>query len=78
MLLDIARGRGPREEAAPYRMKLRLHAQTVVSFLGGGVVGVLLSQSIGNPMLFAAAAVLFAIAAAAIIEAHVPGEQVPR
>ena len=77
MLLDIARGREPLEESAPSRMKLRLHVQTVV-FLGGGVVGVLLSQSIGNPMLFAAAAVLFAIAAAAIIEAHVPGEQVPR
>lgn len=54
MLLDIAGGREPLEEAAPYRMKLRLHAQTVV-FLGGGVVGVLLSQSIGNPPLFAAA-----------------------
>lgn len=51
MLLDIARGRGPREEAVPYRKKLRLHAQTV----GGGVVGVLLCQSIGNSLLFAAA-----------------------
>lgn len=55
MLLDIAGGREPLEEAAPYRMKLRLHAQTVVSFLGGGVVGVLLYQSIGNSLLFAAA-----------------------
>ncbi|MDR3446681.1 YoaK family protein [Dyella sp.] len=70
MLLDIALGREPTEQAAPYRMKLRLHTQTVLSFLAGGVVGVILYQSIGNQLLFAAAAVLFAIAGSAIIRAH--------
>jgi uncharacterized membrane protein YoaK (UPF0700 family) len=75
MLLDIARGREPTEEAAPYRMKLRLHTQTVLSFLAGGVVGVLLYQSIGNQLLFAAAAVLFAIAGSAIIKAHTTERQ---
>jgi len=75
MLLDIARGHEPTEEAASYRMKLRLHTQTVLSFLAGGVVGVLLYQSIGNQLLFAAAAILFAIAGSAIIKAHMPGRQ---
>lgn len=75
MLLDIARGREPTEEATPHRMKLRLHTQTVLSFLAGGVAGVLLYQSIGNQLLFAAAAVLFAIAGNAIIKARTSGRQ---
>ena len=71
MLWDIARGREPTEAAAPYRMKLRLHAQTVVSFLMCGVAGVLLYNSIGNQLLFVGAAVLFALAANAIARAHI-------
>lgn len=76
MLLDIARGRESAEEAVPYRMKLRLHTQTVLSFLAGGVVGVLLYQSIGNQLLFAAAGVLFAMAASAIFKTRTPASRV--
>jgi uncharacterized membrane protein YoaK (UPF0700 family) len=70
MLLDIARGREPAEAAAPYRMRLRLHTQTVLSFLLGGIAGVLLYQAIGSQLLFATAALLFVIAGNAIIKAH--------
>ena len=70
MLLDIARGQESSAEATANRMKLRLHTQTVLFFLGGGIIGVLLYQSIGNLLLFAAAGVLFAMAASAIIRAH--------
>jgi uncharacterized membrane protein YoaK (UPF0700 family) len=62
MLFDIARGRESRTEAESYRSKFRLHSQTVLSFLGGGVVGVVVYQAIGNWLLFGAAAVLFVIA----------------
>jgi uncharacterized membrane protein YoaK (UPF0700 family) len=62
MLFDIASGRETRADAASYRSKFRLHSQTVLSFLGGGVVGVIAYQAIGNLILFAVAAVLVVIA----------------
>ncbi len=71
MLFDIARGRELRADAAPYWSKLRLHAQTVLSFLGGGVIGVLVYRAIGTLLLFAAAALLFALASAAIFQVRV-------
>lgn len=71
MLFDIARGRELDADAAPYRSKLRLHVQTVLSFLAGGVVGVLVYQSIGSELLFGAAAVLLIMAFAGILRAHV-------
>lgn len=70
MLFDIARGKEQPAEAAQYRSRLRLHTQTVLSFLAGGVVGVLLYQVIGNRLLFAAGAVLMAIAASGVARAH--------
>ncbi|MGC1302876.1 MAG: YoaK family protein [Caulobacteraceae bacterium] len=67
MLLDIARGREGPAEAAPVRARLRLHAQTVLAFLAGGVAGVVLYRSIGGFLLIAAAAVLFGVALSGII-----------
>jgi uncharacterized membrane protein YoaK (UPF0700 family) len=67
MLLDIARGREGPADAAPVRAKLRLHAQTVLAFLAGGVAGVVLYRSIGGFLLIAAAAVLFGVALSGII-----------
>jgi uncharacterized membrane protein YoaK (UPF0700 family) len=72
MLFDIARGHELDADAAPYRSKLQLHVQTVLSFLAGGVVGVLVYQAIGSRLLFGAAALLLVIALAGILRAHAP------
>jgi uncharacterized membrane protein YoaK (UPF0700 family) len=75
MLIDIVRGREPAAELAPYWNKLRLHAQTVLSFLGGGVAGVFIFQAIGTRLLFAAAVLLFAMAVTAIVRARAQSDQ---
>jgi uncharacterized membrane protein YoaK (UPF0700 family) len=76
MLFDIARGRESQAHASSYRSKLRLHGQTVLSFLGGGVAGVLIYSAIGNNILFVAAALLFVLALYGLLHirgAHGPG-----
>ncbi|MGY6258072.1 YoaK family protein [Paraburkholderia caledonica] len=70
MLLDIIRGRGPDAELALYSARLRLHVQTVLSFLAGGVAGIVVYQAIGTRLLFAAALLLFAMAITAIVSAR--------
>ena len=75
MLIDIVCKREPNAELAAYRTKLRLHAQTVLSFLGGGVVGVLIYQAIGVRLLFAAAVLLFGMALMAIVRARSHSDQ---
>lgn len=70
MLFDIARGRELDADAAPYRSKLRLHAQTVLSFLAGGIAGVVIYQAIGSRLLFGAAALLLIMALMGILRAH--------
>jgi len=72
MLFDIARGREHQAEAAPYRSKLRLHVQTVLSFLAGGIAGVVVYQAIGTRLLFATAALLFMMAGQAILRSRTP------
>src|SRR3546814_15422075 len=62
MLLDIARGRELDADAAPYKSKLRLHAETVLSFLVGGIIGVLVYKSLGAFLLLGIAALLLDIA----------------
>ena len=69
MLFDIARGKEEPSEAMQYKSRLRLHTQTVLSFLAGGVVGVLLYQVIGDRLLFVTGAVLMSISALAIVRA---------
>jgi len=71
MLFDIARGRELHAEAAPYRSKLRLHVQTVLSFLAGGIAGVVIYQAIGTRLLFTTAALLFMMAGNAIVRSHI-------
>ncbi|HEX7813691.1 YoaK family protein [Dyella sp.] len=58
VLLDVLRGKESADNTGPYRSRLRLHVQTVLSFLLGGVVGVLLYQVMGYKLLFVAAAIL--------------------
>jgi uncharacterized membrane protein YoaK (UPF0700 family) len=70
MLLDIIRGREPDAEFTPYSARLRLHVQTVLSFLAGGVAGIVVYQAIGTRLLFAATLLLFAMAITAIVRAR--------
>jgi uncharacterized membrane protein YoaK (UPF0700 family) len=72
MLFDIARGKEEPAGAAQYKSRLRLHTQTVLSFLGGGVVGVLLYQAIGDRLLFVTGIVLISIAIAGIARTKSP------
>ena len=59
-LAGAALGRGG--NTAADRARLRLHAETVASFLVGGTVGVLAWRALGAGVLLVAAAALFAIA----------------
>lgn len=76
MLIDVARGREPRSEASQLFRQLRLHGQTVLSFLAGGVVGVLVYRSVGSGLLIGAAAILFAIAMTGIMRLHLADDGV--
>ncbi len=76
-LFDIASGRESLADAASYRSKFRLHSQTVLSFLGGGIVGVIAYQAIGDFILFAAAALLVVIALPGLLGTRVPRKVPP-
>ncbi len=65
-LADIALQRGSPAQAAVNREKLVLHVQTVLSFLGGGIAGVLGYQRFGAFALLAAALLLAALALPAV------------
>ncbi|MGM4896949.1 YoaK family protein [Tardiphaga sp. 839_C3_N1_4] len=71
MLIDILLGREPDESAAPYWTKLRLHGMSVLSFLAGGVIGVLVYQAVGGLLLLGTAILLFMIAISGIRRARV-------
>ncbi|WP_158913231.1 YoaK family protein [Caulobacter sp. S45] len=68
MLVDIARGRERAD--APYHTRLRLHGQTVLAFLAGGVVGVFVYRMVGGFLLIGAAGLLLALASTAILRVH--------
>ena len=70
MLIDIALRREPDVDPAPVRSKLRLHLQTVLSFLAGGIVGVTVYNAVGAYLLFGTALFLFAIAIEGILSAR--------
>ena len=70
MLIDILLGREPSEYATPYWTKLRLHGLSILSFLVGGIVGVLVYRAIGGLLLLGTAALLLAIAVAGIRRAR--------
>jgi uncharacterized membrane protein YoaK (UPF0700 family) len=69
LLLDIARGREPEAEAASVRARLQLHGLTVLSFLVGGLVGVLAYRAVGSFMLLGCAGLLVAVALPEAIKA---------
>ena len=64
--IDIARGRDTQTDAAHNMAKLRLHGATILSFLAGGVAGVLVYREIGAGLLFICSGALSLIATRAI------------
>ncbi|TCU13479.1 YoaK family protein [Rhizobium sullae] len=62
MAFDILRGRERPSEAQQNRAKLLLHVQTILAFLFGGILGVLVYRAAGGFLLIATAALLLAIA----------------
>lgn len=70
MLFDIARGAERSEDGRKFATRLRLHGQSVLSFLAGGIAGVLIYRVVGDLLLLGAAAVLLAIAVPGIIRSH--------
>lgn len=67
MLIDIAFGREPAAGSAEVLSRLRLHGQTVLSFLAGGIFGVFVYQAIGGLLLLGCAGVLLLLTAPAIL-----------
>lgn len=62
-------------EARANRDKLRLHLQTVVSFVMGGVIGVVAYRHIGTGLLLAAAGILLVLAVRGLIQARALTEE---
>ena len=61
-LADLMRHRGRESDITVNRDKLRLHAQTVASFLAGGIAGLLAYKVMGAALLLGIAALLLLIA----------------
>jgi uncharacterized membrane protein YoaK (UPF0700 family) len=68
--IDMLRGRETDDDAAPNLGKLRLHVCTVLSFLLGGVAGVVLYRAVGGYMIMLSGAILGAIAMSAIAQSR--------
>jgi uncharacterized membrane protein YoaK (UPF0700 family) len=60
--MDLGRQGGSPAEARQVISRLRLHVETVLAFLIGGVLGVLAYRAIGLGILLVAAALLLAMA----------------
>ena len=68
-LIDIKRNREPAAEAVPVMSRLRLHVETIASFLLGGIVGVWLYRMIEGGLFWLSAGVLLLIGAVALLKA---------
>ncbi len=69
-LWDIARGAERPDDARQIRVRLRMHGQSVLSFLAGGVLGVIVYTAIGYQLLLWSAAVLFALAVPGLLRSR--------
>ncbi|NTH79169.1 DUF1275 domain-containing protein [Agrobacterium rhizogenes] len=67
---DVLRGREPATEARHNLTKLRLHLYTIVAFLVGGMLGVVVYRAVGGYLLILAAILLTVIALDAIWRAR--------
>jgi uncharacterized membrane protein YoaK (UPF0700 family) len=69
VLLDVATGREPPVDGRAARSKLQLHVTTVLSFLIGGVIGVLTYERLGDGLMLICSGVLAIIAVPQAIKA---------
>ncbi|MGI4802967.1 MAG: YoaK family protein [Janthinobacterium lividum] len=69
-LIDLAGRRGHEEEVVFNKDNLRLHSQTVASFLVGGIVGVVVYKAIGAYLLFGVSVLLLLLSGRYILAAH--------
>ncbi|SNB57184.1 Uncharacterized membrane protein YoaK, UPF0700 family [Arboricoccus pini] len=67
--LDFLRGRVDKDAEAQMR-NLRLHTSTLLSFLVGGILGVVVYRAVGSYLLMLCALVLAAVGAWAIAQSH--------
>jgi hypothetical protein len=69
-LLDLAWGRraGRTAQSEYNAEKLKLHGVTVLSFLGGGMAGLLAYRAFAESFLFAMAALLLLLAAVSLVK----------
>ncbi|ESQ88687.1 YoaK family protein [Asticcacaulis benevestitus] len=70
LLIDSAFRRGLPSEMAAVRARLQLHLETILAFLGGGVLGVALYRGIGGAMFWIAAFILAAISLRGLTQAR--------
>ena len=70
LLIDSAFRRGLPSEMAAVRTRLQLHLETILAFLGGGVLGVALYRGIGGAMFWIAAGILAAISLRGLAQAR--------
>jgi len=66
ILADMVRGREPETDKGDILTGLRLHGQTVLFFLAGGVFGVVVYREAGGALLLACAALLLILALPAV------------
>jgi uncharacterized membrane protein YoaK (UPF0700 family) len=66
ILADMARGREPETDKSDILAKLRLHGQTVLFFVAGGVFGVAVYREVGGMLLLACSALLLMLALPAV------------
>ncbi|KMQ80786.1 putative transmembrane protein [Candidatus Burkholderia pumila] len=77
VLFDLLRGKPVTGDAHGYRTKFKLHLLTVLSFVAGGMAGVLIYGKIGTALLFVTAALLLILATGAIFRARTRPERLP-
>jgi uncharacterized membrane protein YoaK (UPF0700 family) len=68
LLLDMALGRESLQEQSLYRRRLRLHSQTLLAFLLGGIAGVAAYKLVGIGFLFVTATILLAMASRSLLQ----------
>lgn len=70
LLFDAVRGKGTGAETSAVVDRLRLHVETILCFLGGGILGVILYRQVGGHTFWIAAIVLAGFAGVSLRKAR--------
>jgi len=74
MLIDAVRHPTQSNDSPLFRSRLRLHLATILSFLCGGIAGVIIYRAVGGYLMWLAAGLLAVIAGAAWLRLRQPRE----